>query len=110
VKQIPVSSKCLNSIWCGGSGSVTVGGVTVRSSTDGSIQCCLTEVVEPAHTEVVGGNKRIVHLGTVQGALITRRCSSPVVLFWIDFGSWKCETDSVTPFGSYPLDGAEDCD
>jgi hypothetical protein len=110
VKQVPLQSHCLNSIWCGGAGSVSYAGVTVTSKTDGSIQCCLTEVVEPAHTEIIGGNKRIVHVAEVTGALITRRCTSPLVLFWISFGSWKCETDTISSFGKYSIDRAEDCD
>jgi hypothetical protein len=110
VKQVSPKSSCLNSIWCGGTGSIGYGGVTVRSKADGSIQCCLTEVVEPAHTDIVGGNKKIVHVADVQGTLITRHCTSPVVLFWIDFGSWECGTDTISPFGKYSIDRAEDCD
>src|SRR5262245_16615600 len=111
VKPVAMESKCLRSIWCGGAGgTLTVSGVTIRSTTDGSILCCVTEVVEPAHTEVVKGNKRLVHVADVTGTLITRRCTGPVVLFWIEFGSWKCETDSITPFGSYSIDRAEVCD
>ena len=70
----------------------------------------MTEVVEPAHTEIVKGDKKIVHVSDVQGMLITRRCVSPVIFFWISFGSWTCETDSIRPFGSYSIDSAKDCD
>ena len=111
VKQVPVTSDCLRTVLCGAAGgSITVSGTTYHASADGSIQCCMTEVVEPAHTEVTKGDKRLVHVADVQGTLITRRCSSPVVLFWISFGSWKCETDSITPFGKYSIDRAEDCE
>lgn len=111
VTKVPVKSECLRSVLCGAAGgSITVSGATYHSSTDGSILCCMTEVVEPAHTDITAGNKKIVHLADVSGALVTRRCSSPVVLFWISFGSWTCEVDSVTPFGKYSIDSAEVCE
>lgn len=111
VKQVPVKSQCLRAVLCGAAGgTITISGATYHSSTDGSIECCMTEVVEPAHTEITGGNKKIVHVADVTGTLITRRCSSPVVLFWISFGKWTCETDSITPFGKYSIDRAEDCE
>lgn len=111
VTQVPVKSECLRSVLCGAAGgSITVSGATYHTSTDGSILCCMTELVEPAHTTITAGDKRIVHVTDVTGTLITRRCSSPIVLFWISFGSWTCEVDSLTPFGTYSIDRAEVCE
>jgi hypothetical protein len=111
VKSVPPTSNCLFSIWCGGAGStVRYGGITIGAAGNGAIQCCMTEVVAPPHTEIVKGDKKIVHVADVQGMLITRKCVSPVILFWISFGSWTCETDTLTPFGSYSIDSAQDCE
>jgi hypothetical protein len=111
VKPVPAESTCLRSTWCGGAGgTISYHGVTVGSSTAGSVECCLTELVVPAHTAVVKGDKKLVHVGDVQGLLITRRCTSPFILFWISFGSWTCETDSISAFGSYSIDSTQDCE
>ena len=112
VKNVDASSSCLLSTWCGGArgGSITYGALRVSSPGGGSVDCCLTELVVPAHTEVIAGNRRIVHVTDVDGLLITRRCSSPFMVLGIEFGSWTCETDSLTPFGKYPIDSAQSCD
>ncbi len=113
VKKVDASSTCLRSTWCGGAhgGSIAYGGVRVTAPAGGgSVDCCLTELVIPEHTEVVAGHRRIVHGGEVDALLIMRRCSSPFVFLWIDFGSWTCEVDTMTPFGKYPLDTAVDCE
>lgn len=115
VKKVDPSSTCLRSTWCGGShgGAITYGGLKVTSpggGGGGSVDCCLTELVVPEHTEIIAGNKRIVHLGDVDAVLIMRRCSSPFVLLWIEFGSWTCEVDTILPFGKYSLDSAQACD
>jgi hypothetical protein len=113
VKKVDASSSCLRSTWCGGAsgGSVTIGGVKVGSpGGGGSVDCCLTEVVIPEHTEIVPGHRRIVHGTPIDGALITRRCSSPFVFLWIEFGSWTCQTDTITAFGKYSNDTAQSCD
>ena len=112
VKKVDASSSCLRSTWCGGArgATITYGGVRVTSPAGGgSVDCCLTELVIPEHTEVVPGHRRIVHGTDVDALLILRRCSSPFVFLWIDFGSWTCEVDTFTPFGKYPLDSAQDC-
>ncbi|HET6163140.1 MAG TPA: hypothetical protein VFG37_05695 [Planctomycetota bacterium] len=113
VKKVDASSTCLRSTWCGGAtgGSVTIGAVKFGSAGGGgSVDCCLTEVVIPEHTEIIAGHRRIVRGTDVDGALITRRCSSPLVFLWIEFGSWTCETDSITKFGKFPIDSAQSCD
>jgi hypothetical protein len=112
VKNVDASSTCLRATWCGGAsgGTITYGALKVGSPAGGSIDCCLTEVVIPAHTEIIAGNKRIVHVTDVDGFLITRRCSSPFVFLWIEFGSWTCELDSLTKLGKFPIDSAQSCD
>ena len=113
VKKVDASSTCMRSTWCGGAtgGSITYGALRVGSSGGGgTVDCCLTELVIPEHTEIVAGHKRIVHVTDVDAVLITRRCSSPFVFLWIEFGSWTCEVDSITKFGKYPVDSAQDCD
>jgi len=113
VKKVDASSTCLRSTWCGGAtgGSVTVGAVKFGSAGGGgTVDCCLTEVVVPEHTEIIAGHRRIVRGTDVDGALITRRCSSPFVFLWIEFGSWTCEVDTISPFGKYSNDTAQSCD
>ena len=113
VKKVDASSSCLRSTWCGGAhgGSVTYGALKVGSpGGGGSVDCCLTELVIPEHTEIVAGHRRIVHGADVDAVLIMRRCSSPFILLWIEFGSWTCEVDTILPFGKYSIDSAQDCD
>jgi len=113
VKKVDASSKCLRSTWCGGAtgGSLTYGALRVGSpGGGGTVDCCLTELVVPEHTEVIAGHRRVVKGTEVEGALIIRRCSSPFVFLWIEFGSWTCETDTITPFGKYSNDSAQSCD
>jgi len=106
-------SSCGSSTWCGGahSATVTLAGATIGATSGGSsVTCCLSEIVIPAHTKVVAGDKRIVKGTYVDGMLITRRCISPFTFLFITIGSWVCETDTIVTFGKYPIDSAQTCD